>query len=618
MSSKVRVADVVADALVAGGITHCFMLTGGGSMHLNDGFGFHPGLKSVFCHHEQALSMAADAYARITSRPACVNVTTGPGGVNALNGVFGAYTDSLPMIVVSGQAKRETLVALTGLPLRQIGDQEVDIVSMVKPITKMAEVLMNPADALYLTQKMIYFATTGRPGPVWLDIPIDVQAAPVDPATLRQFDPVAEGFNGYCGLPMEVGYLRGDALEQTCRTVLARLQSAKRPVIVVGGGVRVSNSHAAFLKLIEQLGIPVTTAFNAHDVLPDTHPMYAGRSGSLGTRGGNFAVQNSDFCLVLGSRLSLRQVSYNFRSFARSAFKVMVDIDRAELVKPTISIDLPVHARLVDFIGTMSALLGKHEIPAAHGEYLAWSRERHARYPAVLPRHYESKGSINPYVFVKQLFQQLDPGDIVVCADGTACVVTFQAAELKEGQRLFHNSGSASMGYDLPGAIGACYTDPPTGRVICIAGDGSVMQNIQELQTIVGGKLPVKLIVLNNNGYHSIRQAQQNYLNGASVGCGPDSGITFPDFVQLSAGFGLPATSVDGLADLDSALSAFLEGTEAALLEVVIDQDQVFEPRLGSRRLEDGSMVTSPLEDQSPLLSREELAENILVPMVND
>ncbi len=609
-----RVSDVVAEVLVRAGVTHVFMLTGGGAMHLNDALGHRPGLNVVCCHHEQALAMAADAYARITGRPACVNVTTGPGGINALNGVFGAHTDSLPMIVVSGQVKRETMISTTGLPLRQLGDQEVDIVAMVKPITKMAEVVFDASDARYLAEKAVWMATSGRPGAVWLDVPVDVQAMQVDFDTLRSFDAVVDGHGGEYGLPLETHYTKGEALRHTCTHLLERLRHAKRPVILAGTGIRISGAYAAFRTLIERLGIPVATAWNAHDLLPNAHPLYAGRPGPIGERAGNFTVQNSDLCIVLGTRLSIRQVGYNYRSFARHAYRVMVDIDRAELMKPTIAIDLPIHADLAELINMMLTETEAYSILQVHREYVVWAKERLARYPTVLPRHRTSDNMVNPYAFAEELFGQLQENDIIVTGDGTACTVTFQVADIKEGQRLFHNNGAASMGFDLPAAIGACYTAPINKRVICIAGDGSVMQNIQELQTISGANLPVKIIVLNNNGYHSIRQTQENYFDGRSVGCGPESGVSFPDFERLAAGFRLSFYRISSYQDLSTGIADLLATPGPAMLEVMLDQNQVFEPKLGSQKLPDGSMVTSPLEDQSPLLDREEFYDNMIVP----
>ncbi len=609
--AKMRVADLIARLLVEHGITDCFMLTGGGAMHLNDAFGREPGLKKIFTHHEQAAAIAAESYCRLSGRPAVVNVTTGPGGVNALNGVYGAYVDSIGMVVVSGQVKRETCAPNYPLPLRQLGDQEVDIVSMVRGITKYAVVLNDPLDARKVVEKAIHLCRRGRPGPVWIDVPIDVQAAPVDFDALEPFDPASlnEDANEAANNQAELGLLEGEALSAEVATVLAELCAAERPVVLAGAGVRISGQHDAFLAFVERFGVPVVTGWNAHDTIPNGHPLYVGRPGTVGDRGGNFAVQTADYVLVLGSRLNIRQISYNWQSFARNAKVAMVEIDRAELEKPTLKLHRPVHADLRSFFAAAAAL----PVPAddkaeARAAFLARSRERSARYPVVLPEYWTTEGLINPYVFGDLLFKELEEGDIVVSGDGTACVTIFQAANLKPGQRLYTNSGCASMGYDLPAAVGAFHAAGGR-RIICLAGDGSIMMNLQELQTIVGQKLPVKIFVLNNDGYHSIRQSQQNHFPDNIVGCGPDSGLSFPNFAKLAAGFDLPSTTVASHDALSAAIRATLDGEGPQLCEVMIDKRQEFAPKLSSRRLEDGTMVSPTLEDLSPFLPREELAE---------
>jgi len=611
MADKIRVADLIARLVVEAGITDCFMLTGGGAMHLNDALGREAGLKKIFAHHEQALAIAAESYARLSGRPALVNVTTGPGGVNALNGVYGAYVDSCPMVVVSGQVKRETIAGnYRQIPLRQLGDQEVDIVGMVKPITKYAVVLQDPLDAKRVVQKALYLATRGRQGPVWIDVPIDVQAAPVDPDALVGFDPASDADTAgeAANNAAELGALTGAALAAEVSAMLAEFCTAERPVVFVGAGVRLSGTHEAFLQFIERLGAPVVTGWNAHDALPDAHPLYVGRPGSVGDRGGNFAVQAADYVLVLGSRLNIRQISYNFEAFARNARIAMVDIDSAELAKPTLRLHRPIHARLRDFFAAAADLALPAGGEAHRGAYLARSRERSAQYPTVLETMRSETGPINPYVFGEALFNALEEGDIIVSGDGTACVTIFQCAQIKAGQRLYTNSGCASMGYDLPAAIGAYHAAGAAKRIICLAGDGSIMMNLQELQTIVGAALPIKIFVLNNDGYHSIRQSQIAHFQGFSVGCGPDSGLTFPDFARLAQGFGLPARKAENDGDLAAAIRATLDERGPQLCEVMIDKAQQFEPKLSSRRLPDGSMVSAPLEDLSPFLSDEELA----------
>lgn len=616
--TKIRLSDYVAQRLHDHGVRHVFMLTGGGAMHLNDAMGRVDGLRYVCCHHEQALAMAAESYTRLSGRLAAVNVTTGPGGINALNGVHGAYTDSIAMFVVSGQAKRETLASNAPVRLRQLGDQEVDIISMVKPITKFAAMVTDPLDIRYLVEKALWLAETGRPGPVWLDIPIDVQAAPIDPDALHGFDPVREGYGRAYALPAEYGWLTGSALDVAARQVVDAVRSAERPVLLPGTGVRISGAYDDFLRVADLLGVPVAPAWNAQDVVEEDHPLYVGRPGTVGDRPGNFAVQNSDCVLVLGCRLNIRQISYNFASFARVAKKIMVDVDAAELAKPTLSIDMPIHANLKDFLPALERALAGYERPAAHVAYLDWAMERRRKYHPVLPEYWDTKGVVNPYCFTEALFEQLQEDEVIVMADATAAVVTVQAARLKKGQRLYSNSGAASMGYDLPATIGAWHAMPEgSQRIICMAGDGSIMQNLQELQTIVGQNIPAKIFLYNNSGYHSIRQSQQAHFNGFSVGCGPDSGVTFPDFGKIAVAFGFAYTRTSEHDDIRDAVRRTLEAPGAAICEIMVDKEQNFAPKLSSKKLDDGTMVTAPLEDLSPFLPREELEANMLIPLLN-
>lgn len=608
--AKIRVADLIAQLLVEHGVSDMFMLTGGGAMHLNDAFGRAAGLKMVFTHHEQAAAIAAESYGRLSGRPAAVNVTTGPGGVNALNGVYGAYVDSIPMIVVSGQVKRETCAPNYPIPLRQLGDQEIDIVGMVRGITKYAVVLNDPLQARKVTEKAIHLATRGRPGPVWIDVPIDVQAAPVDPNALEAYDPANDDGHGEVpNTAAELGTLGGPALRDEVAAMMAELCAAERPVVLAGSGIRLADRHEEFLRFVERLGVPVVTGWNAHDVIENAHPLFVGRPGSVGDRGGNFAVQSADYVLILGCRCNIRQISYNWQSFARNAKVAMVDVDRAELDKPTLSLHRPIHADLRDFFAVAGDLpLPENDRADLRAAYLERSRKRCEQFPVVLPEYSSDTGPINPYVFAKLLFEELAEDEIIVTGDGTACVTVFQAAGIKRGQRLYTNSGCASMGYDLPAAIGA-WAASGASRIICLAGDGSIMMNLQELQTIAGLGLPVKIFVLNNDGYHSIRQAQQNHFADNIVGCGPDSGLTFPEFTRLAGGFGIASSQVGRDAHLPAAVRAALAGNEPHLCEVMIDKRQQFAPKLSSRRLEDGSMVSSPLEDLVPFLSDAELTE---------
>ena len=598
----IRVADYIAQTLSRSGITDVFLVTGGGAMHLNDAIGRNKDLRWVPCHHEQTCAIAAESYYRLTNRLAAVNVTTGPGGTNAISGVFGAYVDSCGMVVVSGQVKWETLVRSTGLALRQLGDQEVDIVRLVAPITKYAVQVTDPRTVRYHLERAIHLARTGRPGPTWVDVPMNVQGAQVDPETLVGYDPAEDAAQVPRG---ELGSRAAD--------VLARIRAAQRPVIYAGSGVRLARAEAAFLTLAERLGIPVVTGFNAHDLLPHTHPLLAGRPGTIGDRAGNFAVQNADLVLILGCRLNIRQVSYNWGSFARAAYRVMVDVDAAELHKPTLNIDLPIHADAGDFVAALHAAAETAGPSVDHAPWVAWCAARRERYPVVLPAYWAGEGPINPYCFVDALSDVLGDDDIVVTGDGTACVATFQALRLRAGQRLYSNSGCASMGWDLPAAIGAGIAAPGR-RIVCLAGDGSLMMNVQDLATIGAQGLPIKLLLLNNDGYQSIRLTQNAFFAGNEIGVGPASGVAFPDWAKLADAFGLPFHRVSTHADLRDGLAAFFAAPGAGFCEVVLDPGQAFAPKLSSRRLPDGRMVTSPLEDMAPFLDRDELASNMLIP----
>ncbi len=594
------VATYLSHRLADNGQRHAFLVTGGGAMFLNDALTHHPQITPVFNHHEQAAAIAAEAYARIAGRPAIVNVTSGPGGINALNGVFGAWTDSVPMIVISGQVKRATCLATTPVPgLRQLGDQEGDIIPMARGVTKYAATVERPEDIAWHLDQALHLATTGRPGPVWLDIPIDVQSAPIDPATLRRFTPDIS--------------TNSEPAATDIDAVVEQLRSAKRPVILLGTGVRTAGAERELELVIRRLGIPVTTAWT-HDLIASDDPLFCGRPGTIGTRAGNFTVQNADVLLVLGSRLNIRQVSYNWQAFAPRAYKIQVDIDPAELNKPTVKPELGITADLKNFLTSLGAALEGWAPPPHHGEWLAWCRQRVADYPAVQPRQREFNGKINPYHFIDRLFEHLEADDIIACGNATATIVPFQAGRIKRGMRMFSNSGSASMGYDLPAAIGAWFgaiaERGAQRRVICLAGDGSIMMNLQELQTIVHGRLPIKIFVLNNGGYLSIRTSQKNFF-GRLAGAGPESGVGLPDFVALATAFGIPARRITS-ADFSKQLDEVLAAPGPCLCDVVLDGTQGFEPRLSSRKLDDGSIVSPPLEDMFPFLDREELAANMI------
>ena len=601
---KLRLADYITQRLVEDyGVRHIFLVTGGCAMHLNDAIGRAPGIRYICNHHEQACAIAAEGYARTADRIGVINVTAGPGGINALNGVFGAFTDSVPMLIISGQTKRETCMASYNLPgLRQLGDQEVDIVSMVKPITKYAKLIMEPETIRFELEKALHLATSGRPGPCWLDIPVDVQAAPVDQNAMRAYSPDLD--------PLPYDF---DKLPAVCTRIVERIREAKRPVLLVGSGVRFAGALDQLDEVSRLLGIPIATAW-LPDLLASDNPYYCGRQGTIGTRAGNFTVQNSDLLIIVGSRMAIRQISYNWPSFARHAYKIHVDADPVELKKPTSIANETLCCDAKLFFETLATeLRAANHNPNQHADWLQWCRERVAKYPTVLPRQRTASNGINAYYFVETLFQQLENDEVVVCGDATACITPFQVAQVKRGQRVFSNSGCASMGYDLPAAIGAAVARDGK-RVICLAGDGSSMMNIQELQTIAHNRLPVVIFILSNGGYLSIRNTQANFF-GHLIGEGPESGVSFPDFVQLAKAHGLPAMRLDGEGFAEQIKEA-LAHDGPILCEVILDRSQSFEPKLSSKRLPDGRMVTAPLEDMAPFLDREELLSNMLVPLL--
>jgi len=594
-----KLSDYVGNKVAELGVKHVFMVTGGGAMHLNHSLGKHPDLECIFNHHEQACAMAAEAYCRCSNRLPLVNVTTGPGGTNAITGVYGAWTDSIGMIVISGQVKYETTVQSTGLPLRQYGDQEVEIINLVRPITKYAAMVTDPLSIRYHIEKAFYLALSGRPGPCWLDIPLDVQGAHIDETCLQGFDSESEKSS-----------LSRTDLGIAIPKIMELLQSANRPVVFAGGGVRISGQHKAFLNLVDCLGIPVVTGWNAHDVITNDHPLYVGRPGTVGDRAGNFAVQNADLLFVLGSRLNIRQVSYNWKSFARQAYKVWVDIDELELRKPSVKADFPVVADLQTFIPALLQA-GYPGPTVGHLEWLHWNKTRQAKYPVVQPSYWDNE-KINPYCFMEALFNHLPENQVTVSANGSACVTSFQAAHIKTGQRLWTNSGCASMGYELPAAIGACKSIGDQSTV-CLAGDGSIMMNLQELQTIVTNKLPIKIFLLNNSGYVSIFQTQRNFFKGDEVGAGPKSGVGFPSFERLCAAFDLPYTACCAHEQMYASIEQTMQAPGPAFCEVFVDEHIPFAPKLASKQLTDGKIVSPPLEDLAPFLSKEELKLNMLI-----
>lgn len=594
-SRKIKLSDYIAKRLKEHyGVEKFFMVSGGGAMHLNDSLGKY--IPYIANHHEQACSMAAEGYARTGQKLAVVNVTTGPGGLNCLNGVFGEWTDSMPVLYISGQVKyTTTLASCPQLGLRQLGDQEVDIITSVKHLTKYAKMVTDPNEIKYHLDKAIFQATHGRHGPVWLDIPMNVQAAIIDESELKEFVAPTEK--------------TPDEAEMKIDEILQKLYAAKRPMIVAGHGLRIAKQTENFLKLLEVLDFPAVTTFNGIDTLATSHKNYVGRIGTSGSRAGNFTLQNSDCVLFLGTRNNIRQVSYNWENFAKNAFKIAVDIDAAELKKPTLAHNIAVNADLADFI---PALL-KNAKPTKRDEWLTFSKNLHNKYSFENTPEYQQKdGAVNVYNFIKTLTDQMGENDVLVCANGSGCICTYQAATIRGKQRLFYNSGNASMGYDLPAAIGAACAAKENQNVICLTGDGSIMMNLQELQTIKHNKLPIKIFLINNDGYSSIQQTQNHFFEGRKTGCTSESGVSTPDFCAIANAFAIKASRIENGKDLAKKIDEVLADDGASLCEVMAVKDYTFTPKLSAKKLPDGSMQSPTLEDMFPFLDREEFESNIL------
>lgn len=602
---KIRVADYIADTLVKSGIEHVFTITGGGAMHLNDGLGHKEGLQCIYNHHEQACAMAAESYARITNKIAAVCVTTGPGGTNAITGVLGGWLDSIPMLILSGQVRYDTTARSTGLGVRAIGDQEFDITRAVGCMTKYAEMVIKPEQIRYCLERALYLAQNGRPGPCWLDIPLNVQGAYVETDELQPYDPSE------------------DVLEQIpkvtdaqAREIIQKIKTADRPVLNAGNGIRIAGAGDLLLRVVEKLQIPVVTGWNSIDLIYDEHPLYVGRAGIMGDRPGNWAVQNSDLLLSVGSRLSIRQVGYNYKTWARNAYTIVEDIDPEELKKPSIHVDMPVWADARDLLEAMERNLEK-ETCKGKSEWIQCCQKWKEEYPVVQEKHFKSQKNANVYALVRKLSEELPEGRITVVGNGSACVVGSHAYVIKKGQRFITNAAVASMGYDLPAAIGACIA---SGRqeTVCLTGDGSIQMNLQELQTIIHHKLPIKIFVINNQGYHSIRQTQKNFFEEPLVGIGTDSGdLSFPSMERLAYAYGYPYQKIDCNDKLEE-LKNVLHVQGPCICEVFVDTVQKFEPKSATKRLEDGTLVSAPLEDLAPFIPEEELKKLMLIPLADD
>lgn len=598
-----KLSDYVIKYLEKLNIHHMFMLPGGGAMHLNDSLGKSEKIQYVVCLHEQACAIAAEAYARVTNQPGLLMVTTGPGGTNAITGVAAAYIESTPMIVISGQVKRADQI--NGQGIRQQGMQELDIISIVTPITKYAKLVTEPESIRYHLDRALYEATSGRMGPVWLDIPLDVQATMIDEGALEGWEPAR---------PDEQARKKANqVLEQQVLETIEALNRAKRPVLLAGNGIRLSGAIPQFDELVEQLGIPVLTTWNGIDLIADNHPLFFGRPGGMGQRYANLVQQNSDFFLSIGARMNLLQTGYNFDGFAREAVKIMVDIDENELHKINVRPQIAVCADAKKFIELL--LVHKDRVaPRDDADWIAYAGRMKQKYPIVLKEYWEQADQVNTYALLDTITDQMCPEDIFVSGSSGTCIdVSMQAFRVKRGQRVFSTKGFASMGFGVPATIGACLAGGRR-RTVCVNGDGGFQMNIQELETIRRLQLPIKIFVLNNEGYAQIHATQTNIFNGHYVACDEASHLTLSPISDVAAAYRLKTVQIRNNSELKEKVHEVLEYDGPVICEVMVPITLSAFPKQVSYKRTDGQMESLPLEYMNPMLSDEEMKENMLIP----
>jgi acetolactate synthase-1/2/3 large subunit len=596
MSQMIRVSDVIIDFIYGLGVDTIFTVTGGGAMFLNDAVASHPQMKAICNHHEQACAMGAVGYAKLRNGYASAILTTGCGATNAITGLLDAWQDNVQCFFVSGQVKRKETTYNATVPLRQFGVQEADIVSVVKSLTKYAVMINDPQDILFELEKAAFLAKSGRPGPVWVDVPLDVQGAIVDMELLRHFIPEANELVKPAPSANAIDDLR------------KKLITAKRPIIIAGNGIRLGGAVELFRQFVENTKIPVGVSYLGADLLPSLHPQYVGRLGIKGDRAGNFAVMNADLVISIGCHLSVALTGFEYDLFAREAYLVVVDIDPNEHLKNTVKIDQFIHSDVVEFFSAFNSI---QSIDVWH----AWGeicRKWRDQWPVCLPRYENEKEGINKYSFIEKLKNHLKSDSVVVSDAGSSYYVTSQALKIRDQQRYVTSGAQADMGFTLPAAIGVSVATDG-GEVVGITGDGSFQMNIQELQTLVHHQLPVKLVVWNNNGYLSIRATQLKFFSGREIGTDPASGVSFPSTEKIATAYGIAFLRVSEQALLDDALSKMMTASGPMILEVMCPQNQEIIPTASSKKLPDGRMVSKPLEDMYPFLDRVEFLANMIV-----
>lgn len=595
-----KLSDYVIKYIEKFRVGHIFMLPGGGAMHLNDSLGKSKKIQYVCCLHEQACAIAAEAYARVTNELGVVMVTTGPGGTNALTGVAAAYIESTPMLVLSGQVKMLDQIRDQGV--RQQGMQEVDIVSLAKPITKYAAMVTRPEMIKYHLDRAVYEAMNGRKGPVWLDIPLDIQAMEVNEANLVGYETLTK--------------TGSKEIDSAAIEVIQALNKSERPVILAGNGIRLAGAIEEFCELVDVLGVPILTTWNGIDLIWEDHPLYFGRPGGMGQRYANFIQQNSDLFLSIGARLNLLQTGYNFDGFARAANKIMVDIDNTELHKINVRPDIPICADAKEFI--LSLLKNKNFIEKKDRTlWIDYGNKQKKKYPIVSECHWQDEKLVNTYALLDTITQNMTEHDIYVSGSSGTCIdVSMQVFRVKKGQRVFSTKGLAAMGFGLPATIGACLAGDR--RTVCVNGDGGFQMNIQELETIHRLQLPIKIFVLNNSGYAQIYATQTNVFNGNYVACSPESNLTLPQITKVAEAYGLKTFQIKNNGQLNEIVPEVLDYNGPVICEVFVSIKLSALPKQVSYRRKDGQMESKPLEYMNPPLETEELSENMLIPLFKE
>jgi len=599
-----KLSDFVISFIAEQDVRHIFLVPGGGNMHLVDSVGKETRIDFVACLHEQTAAIAADAYAQYSKKLGVALVTTGPGSTNAVTGVAGAWVESVPLLIISGQVKTSDIKPCQ--EMRMLGFQETDITTIVQPITKYAVIVKDPETIKYHLEKAVFLARTGRPGPVWLAIPLDVQAKKIVPSELFGFDPAKDKIQMQGNL---------SAIPKAVSRMLDYLARANRPVILAGNGIRVAQSEEIFIRIAEKLKIPILTTWKACDLLSEDHPLFFGRPGTVAQRGANFIQQNSDFILTLGARLDFGQIGYASETFARAAIKVIVDIDPLELSKFPFRVDIPIVADVADFMKELEIQIQDFN----HPDWSIWlnqcSEWRH-RYPIIIPEYRNKKDFVSTYVLFDVLSNQMISNDLLVPGSSGSCSdICMQTFRVKRGQRILNSLGFGAMGFGLPQTIGACLASGGR-RTVCVNGDGGFQLNLQDLETVNRLGLPIKYFILNNRGYASIRTTQKNYFQGRLVASDPSSGLTLPDICKISSAYGISNNRITNNAELEKGVAEALSSIGPFISEVMIDPEEETAPKVKSALKTDGSLVSKPLEDLWPFLPREEFLKNMLIPSI--